>query len=310
MKTLVIGAGSIGGYFGARMLQAKRDVTFLVRPARAKRLAEHGLILKSTAGDLTIDAPPTVTTDQIKEPFDLIILTCKAYDLESAVQDFAPAVGASTKILPLLNGLSHLDVLDKRFGAEHVLGGLAAISTTLDGEGRIHHVSPFHSLSYGLRQADQDGTAEKLKSALGDAGFEALYRDNIMQDMWEKWVFIASLGAGTSFMRATVGDIIAAGKGDVLTRLFSECSAIATENGFTPTAAAAERGLGILTAKGSPLTASMMRDIENKNAIEADHIVGDLLQRGHDNESRRPLLLMAYAHLKSYEARRSRESSK
>jgi 2-dehydropantoate 2-reductase len=306
MKTLVIGAGSIGGYFGARMLQAKRDVTFLVREARAKRLNEHGLVVKSVAGDFTIDHPPLVTAGNIKQPYGLIILTCKAYDLASAIADFAPAVGPHTKILPLLNGMSHIDALDQRFGAEHVLGGLCAISTTLDGEGRIHHMSPFQSLTFGLRQQD-DGIFEEVKATLGNAGFEALPSDKIMQEMWEKWLFIATLGSATSLMRATVGDIIAAGHGDLTTSLLAECSAIAAENGFPPREAAAQRGLGVLTTKGSLLTASMMRDIENNNQIEADHIVGDLLKRGTDNATRRPLLLTAYAHLKSYEARRARE---
>ncbi len=307
MKTLVIGAGSIGGYFGARMLQAKRDVTFLVREARARRLKEHGLEVKSVAGDLTINDPPVVVAGDIRAPYDLIILTCKAYDLAGAISDFAPAVGPKTRIIPLLNGMSHIDALDERFGREHVLGGLCAISTTLDGEGRIHHMSPFQSLTFGLRQGDSDGIFEDVKATLLDAGFEALPSDRIMQEMWEKWVFIASLGAATSLMRATVGDIIAAGHGDILTRLLAECSAIAAENGFPPGEAAAQRGLGVLTAKGSLLTASMMRDIENKNQIEADHIVGDLLKRGTENAARRPLLLTAYAHLKSYEARRARE---
>ena len=307
MKTLVIGAGSIGGYFGARMLQAKRDVTFLVREARAKRLKEHGLVVKSVAGDFTISDAPVVTAGNIKESYGLIILTCKAYDLASAIDDFAPAVGPNTRIIPLLNGMSHIDALDQRFGAEHVMGGLCAISTTLDSEGRIHHMSPFQSLTFGLRQPEGGGIFDEVKATLGNAGFEALPSDKIMQEMWEKWLFIASLGAATGLMRATVGDIIAAGQGDILTRLFAECSAISAENGFPPSEGAAQRGLGVLTTKGSLLTASMMRDIENKNQIEADHIVGDLLKRGTDNAARRPLLLTAYAHLKSYEARRARE---
>jgi 2-dehydropantoate 2-reductase len=307
MKTLVIGAGSIGGYFGARMLQAKRDVTFLVREARAKRLKEHGLMVKSVAGDFTIAEPPVVTAGNILAPYDLIILTCKAYDLAGAIADFAPAVGPKTRIIPLLNGMSHLDALDQRFGAEHVLGGLCAISTTLDGEGRIHHMSPFQSLTFGLRQKDSDGIFEEVKATLGNAGFDAMPSDKIMQEMWEKWLFIAALGSATGLMRATVGDIIAAGAKHISSGLFAECSAIAAENGFPPSAAAAERGLTVMTTEGSLLTASMMRDIENKNPIEADHIVGDLLKRGSDNEARRPLLLTAYAHLKSYEARRARE---
>lgn len=307
MKILIIGAGSIGGYFGGRLLAAGRDVTFLVRESRQTKLAKSGLVIKSASGDATIDAPPTVTAKTIPGPFDLIILTCKAYDLPAAINDFAPAVGPNTLILPLLNGMSHIDRLDEKFGAEHVLGGWCAISTTLDAEGAIHHMGAFQSLSFGARSKGQESAMASVKETLSGAGFDALHPQNIMFEMWMKWIFIASLGSATSLMRATVGDIIEAGAVGITTGLLAECAAIATENGFAPDAATLQRNTGMLTTKGSALTASMARDIENKNPIEAEQIVGDLLKRGSDNDTRRPLLTTAYAHLKSYQVRRDRE---
>jgi 2-dehydropantoate 2-reductase len=307
MKTLIIGAGSIGGYFGGRMLAAGRDVTFLVRPARQEKLKQSGLVIKSPSGDVSIDAPPTVTSNSLDSPFDLIILTCKAYDLPAAISDLAPAVGPKTLILPLLNGMSHIDLLDQKFGADHVLGGWCAISTTLDSDGRIHHMGAFQSLSFGARSKAQESAVAAIHETLANANFEALLRDNIMFEMWMKWVFIASLGSATSLMRASVGDIIEAGAVAISTGLLAECAAIASKNGFAPDSASMERNSSVLTTKGSPLTASMARDIENKNAIEADHIVGDLLKRGGEDKSAYPLLSTAYAHLKSYEARRARE---
>src|SRR6201994_2592603 len=122
MRTLVVGAGAIGGYFGGRMLQSGRDVTFLVRPKRASELASAGLVIKSPNGDVTLKNPPTVQADSIKDKFDVVVLSCKAYDLEDAINSFAPAVGPQTAIIPLLNGMLHLDILDKEFGKERVLG--------------------------------------------------------------------------------------------------------------------------------------------------------------------------------------------
>src|SRR6202043_1931860 len=110
MRILVVGAGAIGGYFGGRLLQAGRDVTFLVRPRRAAELAKAGLIVKSPHGDVTLAAPATTLSENIRRPFDLVLLSCKAYDLEGAMDSFAAAVGPETMILPLLNGMKHLDV--------------------------------------------------------------------------------------------------------------------------------------------------------------------------------------------------------
>ena len=124
MRILVVGAGAIGGYFGGRLLQAGNDVTFLVRPKRASELASAGLVIKSSAGDVTLKGPPTVQADKLAETFDVVLLSCKAFDLEDAIKSFAPAVGPNTAIIPLLNGMLHLDVLDKKFGADRVLGGL------------------------------------------------------------------------------------------------------------------------------------------------------------------------------------------
>src|SRR3954468_7808447 len=132
MRLLVIGAGAIGGYFGGRLLQAGRDVTFLVRPPRASETASAGLGIKSPNGDVTLKNPPTVQADALKEKFDVVLLSCKAFDLDDAIKSFAPAVGPDTAIIPMLNGMKHLDILDGKFGKERVLGGLCAIAATLN----------------------------------------------------------------------------------------------------------------------------------------------------------------------------------
>src|SRR5688572_19463643 len=132
MRFLVVGAGATGGYFGGRLLEVGRDVTFLVRPARAERLAAAGLVITSPAGDVAVLPPPTVLAANLRTPFDVVILACKAYDLEGAIASFAPAVGPNTAVVPLLNGMRHLDALDARFGADRVLGGSCFISAKLD----------------------------------------------------------------------------------------------------------------------------------------------------------------------------------
>src|ERR1700743_3483571 len=143
MRILVVGAGAIGGYFGGRMLQAGGDVTFLVRPRRPSELASAGLVIKSPNGDVTLKNPPTVQADTIKDKFDVVLLSCKAYDLDDAVKSFAPAVGSQTSIIPMLNGMLHLDTLDQKFGRDRVLGGLCAIAVTLNDNREVVHLQPF-----------------------------------------------------------------------------------------------------------------------------------------------------------------------
>jgi 2-dehydropantoate 2-reductase len=306
MRILVVGAGAIGGYFGGRLLEAGRDVTFLVRPRRATALAKSGLSIRSRLGDVDLPAPPTVTADALRGPYDLILLSLKAYDLEAAAESFAPAVGPDTAILPLLNGMRHLDVLVARFGGGHVLGGQCLISTVLDAEGRVQHLNDTHLLAFGERDGSRSERAEAIAAAFAGARFDTRLSDGILQEMWEKWVFIATCAGITCLMRGTVGDIVAAGGADLATGLLDECAAIAAKEGFRPSDAALARSRAMFTAAGSGLTASMFRDLEGGGSIEADHIVGDLLRR---SEGASPLLRTAFVHLKTYEARRAREAT-
>ncbi|HEX6104901.1 MAG TPA: 2-dehydropantoate 2-reductase, partial [Gemmatimonadales bacterium] len=276
MRILVLGAGGVGGYFGGRLVEAGRDVTFLVRPRRAERLTAAGLTIRSPFGDVTLPQPRTVTADSVRGPYDLILLSCKAYDLDGAVEALAPAVGRETAVLPLLNGMRHLDVLDRRFGAGRVLGGLCLISAALDGEGRILHLNELHTVVFGERDGGATPRVAAVAAAFDGALVDARASPAVLQEMWEKWVFIAALAGITCLMRAPVGDIVAAGAADLGIRLLDECAAIAGAEGFPPGAVAMERSRAMLTAPRSPLAASMLRDVEGGGPTEGSHIVGDL----------------------------------
>jgi 2-dehydropantoate 2-reductase len=305
MRILVVGAGAIGGYFGGRMLQAGRDVTFLVRPRRASELASAGLVIKSPHGDVTLTAPPTVQADRLDQVFDLVLLSCKAFDLDDAIKSFAPAVGPKTAILPLLNGMKHLDILEKRFGASAVLGGQCAIAVTLNEHREIVQLTPMQSLGFGERDGKITERIRAIAEETASGNFGAAPSAQIIQDMWEKWVFLASLAASTCAMRAPIGDILAAPGGkDFVLGILDECSAVASSEGYSPTGPFFERARGMLTAEGSQLTASMFRDIKTGARVEADHIIGDLIARGDAAKVPVPKLKIAYTHLKAYENQR------
>src|SRR6201992_22337 len=209
MRILVVGAGAIGGYFAGRLLQPGRDVTFLVRPRRAAELADAGLVIKSPLGDATLKNPPAVQADRLAEKFDVVLLSCKAFDLEDAIKSFAPAVGPQTAILPLLNGMRHLDMLDANLARERVLGDLCAIAVTLTDKREVVHLQPMQSLTFGERDGKMSERVRALADVFATGNFGSVASENIIQEMWEKWVFLASLAASTSLMRASVGDILA-----------------------------------------------------------------------------------------------------
>jgi 2-dehydropantoate 2-reductase len=302
MRILVVGAGAIGGYFGARLAAVGRDVTFLVRPKRADQLAS-GLVVRSPKGDVTIAAPKLVTEATLSELFDLILLSCKSYDLDSAMDSFARAVGPKTLILPLLNGESHIDTLKKRFGAGAVLGGQCQISSTLDEQGHVIHLNDWHTLGFGELDGTSSARIEAVNESFSGANFEAQLSLHILHDMWEKWVFIATMAGITCLMRAAVGDIEVAGGTSIALELFEECSAIAGKNGYIVRPVVGERIRKTLTTPGSTLMASMLRDVEGHRKTEHEHILGELLARAQGAGA--PVLEISLAHLRAYEARRS-----
>lgn len=304
MKILIIGAGALGGYFGGNLLRAGRDVSFLVREGRARQLEHDGLNVKTTNGDFTIANPPHLLASQLKPEYDLIIVSCKGYDIESCATDFAPAVGPNTMILPLLNGMRHMDVLAERFGKERLLGGRCAIFATLDDHGTVINQSPLNTLAFGEQNGEETPRILKVKECLTNAGFDAQYSSNIMQEMWEKWVFIATIAGVTCLMRGRVCDIHAAGGMEYGLDLLRECSRLAALNGVTPRDAAMDGYRKILLDSSSEQSASMLKDMEKGHRIEREHIIGDFLARAPQNVCNEfPQLTLVNTHLKTYEAR-------
>jgi 2-dehydropantoate 2-reductase len=304
VRILIVGAGSTGGYFGARLMQAGRDVTFLVRPARAAALRETGLQVVSPLGDFQV-TPRLVTAGQIDGPFDIVLVTVKAFALAAAIEDFAPAVGSQTLILPVLNGMKHVDDLQARFGADRVVGGVCRVSTTLDAQGRILHLSPMHQLVYGELDGRRSARIEALHAFMSDAGFDVELSTQIAQGLWNKWILLATLGGICTLARGSVGEIAATDcGGDLVRAFFAEAVAVATATGFAPSPQAVDFMLGHLTAAGSTLTSSMYRDLVGGERVEADQILGDLRARARHANVATPLVSAAFIQLDVYQRRR------
>ena len=313
MRILVLGAGGVGGYFGGRLAQKGSDVTFLVRPARAQAIARDGLRIESRHGNWQGQVR-CVTQDAVRPVYDLVLFTAKAYDLASAADAIAPAVdgakGGRGFVLPLLNGIAHMEVLDGRFGRDRVLGGVAYIGATLAPDGRILHLNEFHRIHFGPRADSQRAVCQRIAAEFAGVAFDWQSVDAIEQAMWDKWVLLATLAGMTCLMRGSVGDIVATPSGaKLMLALLAECAGVAAAEGFATPESEMTRYRGMLTQAGSAFTASMLRDVESAGRTEGDHILGALLARARNRNLQTPLLEIATTHLEAYAARRRREAA-
>ena len=296
-KLLFLGAGGVGGYFGGRLIEAGVDVSFLVRPARAASLSAQGLRVISPHGDLTLPVS-CVTRETVQPGYDLVILAPKAYDLDDAMDAIAPAVGPATFVLPLLNGLAHLDALDARFGADRVLGGVAHIVATLAADGSVQQMNPIHTLTAGGRDAAAHQVATEFMGLCRSAKFDAVLSADILSALWDKWAFLATLAASTTLTQGSIGQVMNTAHGEsLLRRLYAEGLAVAHRSGASIDGEAQARALSRLTQRGSSITASMLRDLQAGLRTEHDHVLGDLVKRAQQHDIDTPLLAMAHCHL-------------
>jgi len=303
MRILVVGAGSTGGYYGGRLAEAGRDVTFLVRPGRAAQLRKAGLQIVSPNGNATL-TPQLVTADAIPGTYDAVLVTVKAYSLDAALDDMAPAIGPDTMIIPVLNGMRHVDAIASRFGRDKLVGGLCRIPAQLDDEGRVIQMGKFHDLAYGELDGSATPRIQNLDAAFKNAGFDAKLTPHIEREMWEKWVLLAALGGICCLMRGTVGEVAAVpGGADFEAALVDEVVAAVRAVGVAPSEAFVANTRETLTKQGSAHTSSMYRDLVKGGAVEADQIVGDLVARAKQAGIAMPLLSLAYANLSVYQNR-------
>lgn len=301
MRIMVLGAGAVGGYYGGRLAAAGEDVTFLVRERRAGQLAD-GLRIESRFGDATVPVRTVIAGQDAPQP-DIIMLACKSYGLSEAMEAIAPHIRSETVILPVLNGLNHVPLLASRFSEAYVWGGVAHIGATLGPDGTVKHLNDLHRLTVGPR--GDDGTivlAERFVEAGQRAGFDARLSRDIIQELWDKWVFLATLAAATTLIRAPVGRIVSTDSGErLMTDLLDECTSIAEAEGHRPADDRLAMTRKVLTDPASGFTASMLRDMEGGGPTEGDHVLGDLIRRAAAHGLETPMLDVAWVNLQAYE---------
>lgn len=295
MKILVLGAGAVGGYFGGMMRAAGLNTSFVVRGPRAAQLREHGLAVISPDSEMQINDIPVHVAGEALPDADIILMAIKATGLAGAISSLNGAVGKDTLIVPLLNGLRHIEMLTDAFCDKRIAGGLCYIQASLDDNGAVRRHGPHQRIVVGARRPSQEERLKAFVDYVAPADFETVCSANVEQAMWDKVVFLAALAGMTSIARGAVGDIIATPYGEETTRaMLGECLSVAEAEGFALSPAAIENAQNLLLDPASRLSSSMLGDIRAGKPTEGDHILGDLINRSEKNKVATPLLKAAH----------------
>ena len=304
LRILVLGAGGTGGFFGGRLAQAGADVTFLVREKRKAQLAEKGLRIESPFGNASLAVQAKLQPD-IQPDYDIVLLTCKAYDLPAAIESIRPAMSGTAAVLPLLNGLAHVEQLNRLFGRHSVVPGTARIQVTLGADGVVRQLNDWQTLTFGEQDGGTSERVQALKALLDKTGVEAKISPNILRELWLKLVHLSTVAGMTCLMRANLGEIARTAEGSTLLAAFFDLNArIAARAGHAPDEKFVDTYRALFRQRDSMYEASMLRDLEKGGRIEADHILGFMLEKCREAGLPDSLHLAACTHVKAYEERR------
>jgi|SRR5581483_11654106 len=308
MRYLVLGAGALGGYFGGMLLKGGADVTFLVRPKRAGQLQRDGLIVKLQDGSELRTQVTTVQQGQLKGTYDVVLLCCKAYDLDGAMESITPAMSERSVIVPVLNGVRHIDILKGKFGSERVLGGLTVINAALMPDGSIQQSQVRINLTaIGELDGHSSSRCTVIKTALEAGGIPTQIADNILAMMWEKFFGFTCSATIASLSRSRAGVIAQAASGmSFVSAVIDECARVVTALGHPPLPAinAAGQISQLFSQTNSAYGPSILIDMEEGRPTEGEHTIGDLGERAAQASISAPLLTAARCNLQAYEINR------
>lgn len=306
MKFLVVGAGGVGGYIGARLAEKGNDVTFLVRKKRAEQLQETGLTVKSAKGDVSIK--PKLMLAGEEGAFDAVIIASKAYSLQDVIRDVKPFVKPFVKpssvIIPFLNGYRHYHQLFEAFSKRQVLGGLCFIESALNDKGEILHTSAAHRFVFGEWNGERTERMNELENAFAGVKADVIISGDIEKDIWKKYMFIAAQAGVTTLFQQPVGPILETEGGrSTAKRLFAEIGAIFKAAGIPKDPGLEEESYRTLTSMSYHMKSSMLRDMEKGRVTEGDHLHGFLLEKAKGLSIDTPVLETVFANLQMYEAK-------
>ena len=306
MKVLILGVGGLGGFFGAHLQKTNCDVTFLVRENTKKLVSEHGIKIQSDFGNFKIN-PVLITKKDLKTNYDIVIISCKAYDLDEAISDLKPSQ-KNAVIIPLLNGQAHINKLEKAFKKENVFGGVAHVSSNTNAPGEIKHVGKIKRLSIGPRYKENEEIANDFYQLCRKADFQTVLSETINNDIWEKWIFIATIAGATTLFQTSIDNINTKPNGKIfIQNLWNECINISKENGYELSPESKDLHEDLLFKSDYPFKASMLVDMEKKLATEHDHIFFEFIKLGKKKKLNTSLLEICHLNMSIYEDKLKKE---
>ena len=306
MRFLIIGAGALGGYYSGMLLKGGADVTFLVRPRRAAQLAERGLVIKRAEAEFSTPVK-AVRAGAIGGPYEVVLLACKAYDLDTAIDDFAPALSHDGVVLPILNGINHIETLATRFGRDRVLGGVGMINAELSPEGAVaFRLAMDNHISFGELDGQRSARCLGIHRAFAAGDVRAAVSDRIVPEMWAKFCGYAAIATLATLTRARAGEVAAAPAGaGFVAAVLAECDRVIAAEGYPPPPEIGDFLRGLYSRLGSDYRPSIAVDMEAGRPTEGEHTIGDLVRRAHSRGVDTPILRAALCNLEIYEARRA-----
>ena len=306
MKVLILGIGGLGGFFGAHLQKTNCDVTFLVRENTKKLVSERGIKIQSDFGNFKIN-PVLITKKDLKINYDVVMISCKAYDLDEAIADLKPSQ-KNAVIIPLLNGQAHVNKLEKAFKKENVFGGVAHVSSNTNAPGEIKHVGKIKRLSFGPRYKGNEEIANDFYQLCRKADFQTILSEDINQDIWEKWIFLATIAGATTLFQTSIDNINTKSNGKIfIQNLWNECINISKENGYELRTESKSLHEDLLLKSDYTFKASMLVDMEKKLMTEHEHIFFEFIKLGKKKKLNTSLLETCYLNMSIYEDNLNKE---
>ncbi len=301
MKIVVVGAGALGAYFGARWQEAGQDVTFLVRQKRADQLRKNGLRIKSIEGDYQLDKPAIVENPGEIQEADLVVLAVKGYHLDGTLEQLQVLVDKGAKVLPVLNGIEHIPILQEKLGKDAVLGGLSFIISTLDEQGGVEHTSPFHELVYGALTPEQEEICRQIAAASEKANFTARWSEDIDTDMWKKYMFITAFSGITTAADLPIGTIRNHPETFAVAKaMLAEMKQLANKKQVSLTDDHVEQAIRQLNGLDDAATSSMHQDRRKGISLEVEHLHGGALRLAANAQIELPTIRTIYGLIKPF----------
>lgn len=282
MKIAIFGSGGVGGYFGGRLALARQDVTFIARGAHLAAITESGLRVDSIGGDFMVNPAKATDSPQSIGRVDLVILTTKAWQLETAIKQMKPLIGEGTMILPLLNGMEHMDTLLATFGPEHVLGGFCRISVFVASPGFIRHVGVPPFIAFGELDNSRSARVDLLREIFASlSGITVDVPADIMTAFWEKFIFISGTSGVGAYTGQTIGEFRANPETrTMLSNAMNETADIARARGAAISKSFVVDTMTRIDTIQPDVTASMQKDMMEGRPSELNEQTGAVIRMG------------------------------